>query len=72
MVLQRKMSLMSRSSSPIKLNPLFSAVVNLANKRPRHGGSGKKQSEEGKRNYEDNSEELLYYYLALACSIKDD
>jgi hypothetical protein len=69
MVLKRKTSLLSRSESPIKPNPLLMSVLNLASKGVRHTGSGKKK---GDTNYEDNSEELLYYYLVLVCSIKDD
>lgn len=73
MVLKSKKSLLSRFSSPIKPNPLFASIASTANKiGVKHSNSGSKGSEGGRKVYEDSGEELIYYYLVLMCSIKDD
>lgn len=60
MVMKSKTSLLSRFSSPIRLNPLFTTIINMANKGGlKHSNSGSKSESEGgsgKKIYEDSSE----------------
>ena len=51
------MSLISRFSSPIKINPLFSGIANFANKGVRvTSGKSLESDISSKRVYEDSSE----------------
>lgn len=59
MVLDRKKSLLSRFSSPIRLNPLFTSILAMSNRSIlKNSGSGSKSEIEGldgKKVYEDSS-----------------
>ena len=73
MVLASKKSLLSRFSSPIRINPLMAGILNMGNKGVKHSSGNKNNDNDKKRKkiYEDSSEELMYYYLILMCSMND-